>query len=106
MNRTRHSGMFRPGVSGNPGGRPKAEINIRDLARSYTEKAIKTLVTIADDPKSSDAARVQACNALLNRGWGRPVQQNDVNVRQESYADFLRTVMDSDTTSPVNSNKV
>jgi Family of unknown function (DUF5681) len=70
----RHSGMFKPGNSGNPTGRPKMDKTIRELACAHTKEAILTLAEIAKNPKSSDSARVQACNALLDRGWGKPAQ--------------------------------
>ena len=87
----RHSGMFQPGQSGNPSGRPKEDKTIRDLAQSHTKEAIETLAAIAKNPKSSDSARVQACNALLDRGWGKPMQYSDnrQEIVGQKYTDFL-----------------
>jgi Family of unknown function (DUF5681) len=84
----RHAGMFQPGKSGNPLGRPKEDKTIRDLARAHTADAIETLISIAKNPKASDSARVQASTALLDRGWGKPVQYNE-NHNTGSYTDFL-----------------
>lgn len=64
---------FQPGVSGNPNGRPKIIAEVRDLARRHTADAIAALVAIMREGES-DAARVSAANALLDRGYGRPVQ--------------------------------
>src|SRR3954468_23426546 len=61
---------FRPGQSGNPGGRPKAERNVRDLAQQYTAETVEALVDVVRTGKPAD--RVQAATALLDRGWGRP----------------------------------
>jgi len=36
--------------------------------------AIRTLVAIAKQPKSPEAARVTACKELLDRGWGKAIQ--------------------------------
>jgi len=52
---------------------PKAPSNIRSLARQWTETAVQQLGGIATNG-DSDAARVAACVALLDRGWGKPPQ--------------------------------
>jgi len=69
----REDGRWLPGASPNPGGRPKAVVDIRDLARRYSETAVATLVSIAESGKQ-ESARVAAASALLDRGWGRPTQ--------------------------------
>lgn len=61
------STAWKPGQSGNPGGRPKAAINVRDLARAQTERAIVALIEALDDPR----LKVSAAQALLDRGWGK-----------------------------------
>ena len=63
------STSFKPGRSGNPGGRPKAEVQA--LARTFTERAIKTLGEITEDVKAPPAARALGANALLDCAWGR-----------------------------------
>lgn len=64
---------FVKGQSGNPGGRPKVVAEVRELARSYTEQAIVSLAQIATTGES-EAARVSAAVALLDRGWGKAAQ--------------------------------
>jgi len=51
----------------------KAAANIRSLARSHSTTALDTLAGIARCGES-EAARVAAAIALLDRGWGRPPQ--------------------------------
>jgi hypothetical protein len=63
---------FRKGVSGNPAGKPKEIVEVAKLAREHTVLAIETLVEIAEKKDATDAARVSASEALLNRGWGKP----------------------------------
>jgi hypothetical protein len=63
---------FQPGQSGNPGGRPKALAEVRDLAREHTPEAIETLVTMMRG--GGDRERIAAATALLDRAWGRPAQ--------------------------------
>jgi len=60
---------WKPGQSGNPGGREKS-IDIAALARRLGPRALEALSQALDDPKS----RVAAAVALLDRGFGRPVQ--------------------------------
>ena len=52
----------------------KAPTEIRSLARSHTESALKTLSGIMNEPDAPAAARVSAATALLDRGWGKPPQ--------------------------------
>ena len=68
------STTWAPGKSGNPGGRPRIIEAVRDIARESTTLAIETLRTIAADTEAPHAARVSAATALLDRGWGRPMQ--------------------------------
>ncbi|WP_246791485.1 hypothetical protein [Bradyrhizobium commune] len=48
--------------------------DIRLLARSKTEAAINVLSAIMYKESANAFARVAAANALLDRGWGKPVQ--------------------------------
>lgn len=63
---------FEKGKSGNPGGRPKENSELKDLARSYTQEAVEKLAgwMRSDNPKAS----VTASTALLDRGWGKATQ--------------------------------
>lgn len=63
---------FKPGQSGNPGGRPKEDPEVKELARQHTAEAIERLAAWmrSDNPKASVSAAVQ----LLDRGWGRASQ--------------------------------
>ncbi|KQP50825.1 hypothetical protein ASG40_12935 [Methylobacterium sp. Leaf399] len=67
---------FQPGQSGNPGGRPKASARVRDAAREHTEAALQVLIDIAVGG-TSEAARVSAASAILDRGYGKPSQPVD-----------------------------
>ena len=87
-NRTQ-TGRFAPGQSGNPSGRPKRDEDIAALARAHTEDAIAVLVSIAENPKANDNARISAANSLLDRGHGKPPQA--VAVKTDSNGDtFVR----------------
>jgi hypothetical protein len=76
-------GRFRPGISGNPGGRPKEVGHVRELAREHTEEAIRTLAAIMQDGKEPAAARVRAAECLLDRGWGRAEMTANVKLPKD-----------------------
>jgi hypothetical protein len=63
---------FPPGVSGNPGGRPKEVREVIDLARSHSPAAVETLASIMRNEEAPPAARIAAANAILDRAYGRP----------------------------------
>lgn len=44
---------------------------VRSIARSHTDMAIRTLAGIAMQKSAPTAARVTACGILLDRGWGK-----------------------------------
>ena len=81
---------WKPGQSGNPGGRPAQLTDVRDAARQRTVIAIGTLESICTDAKEPAAARVSAAEALLNRGWGRPAQSMDLRVGPAEHVDEPR----------------
>lgn len=72
--------MFAKGKSGNPGGRPKEDITLKELARQHTVAAVETLATIMKSKTATSTARVSAASALLDRGYGKPTQTIDANV--------------------------
>lgn len=63
---------FEPGKSGNPGGRPKENAEVKALARSHCIAAITELARLmaSDDEK----IRLAASNSMLDRGIGKPAQ--------------------------------
>jgi hypothetical protein len=64
-----------------PDGKPKKQLplDLKSLARSYTKRAVRTLAGVSES-SDSDAARVAAAVALLDRGWGRPNQPHEAKL--------------------------
>jgi hypothetical protein len=58
----------------------KTPTDIRSLARSHTESAIRVLAAIMNKEDAPEAARVSAANGLLDRGWGKAPQELKVAV--------------------------
>jgi hypothetical protein len=65
---------FQKGTSGNPGGRPKENATLRELALRYTEEAVLTVAAIMQDKKAASNSRLAAANIILDRGHGKPHQ--------------------------------
>ena len=89
-------GRFEPGTSGNPGGRPKDEARVAELARSHTSEAIETLAHLMRHGRD-ERVRGTAAQALLDRGWGKP----KVEVVSEAGGGYLQALQAANvTTSP------
>ena len=64
---------FVKGQSGNPNGRPKELVEVRDLARQHTVEAINTLADWMKN-KAEPRASVAASQIFLDRGCGKSLQ--------------------------------
>ncbi len=76
-NRTK-TGQFKPGQSGNPTGRPKIPEDVREATRAACPKAVAVLIELLDDKKS--LIRLEAAKTLLDRGYGKAVQMQDISL--------------------------
>lgn len=71
-------GGARPGAGRKKGAVSQAKRDIAEMAKEHAEAALNVLVTIANSAKASDAARVAAANAILDRGYGKARQSVDL----------------------------
>lgn len=69
---------FRPGVSGNPGGRPRELRDVTELARSHSPEAIETLVEIMNDetapPQHLPRRGLRPRTLFLTEAMGSPLR--------------------------------
>ncbi|PWL17405.1 hypothetical protein DKP76_11545 [Falsochrobactrum shanghaiense] len=73
---TRKHGGARPGAGRKKGKVGQAKRELAEMAKEHAEQALQVLVNIALSGES-EAARVSAANAILDRGYGRPMQGID-----------------------------
>lgn len=77
---------FEKGQSGNPGGRPKEDSEVKALARQYGREAVEKLADLMRN--ADDRTAAAAANALLDRGFGKPAQviagdaENPIAIRE------------------------
>lgn len=67
-------GGKRPGAGRPKGAVSQAKRELMDMAKDHAEDALAVLVAIAKNGGASDAARVSAATAILDRGYGKPSQ--------------------------------
>jgi hypothetical protein len=93
---------FKPGQSGNPGGRPKGVARtVREVCGGSPLRLAQGLLEIAENPKANNRDRVAAYRELLDRGWGKapafaamdasdPLELDDIAREIQQIADELR----------------
>jgi hypothetical protein len=92
---------FRPGQSGNPGGRPKGLAKAtRALVGEDGMKLAELWWSIASDPMRRDSDRLEASRLLADRGWGKaanfePLDGDSLGLEDAEAAaeEFRRRVM-------------
>lgn len=73
-------GGFPPGKSGNPGGRPKLPEEFKELAKKHSLDALKVVIDISENPEAKDSDRIKASELIIDRGFGRPLQANQIGI--------------------------
>lgn len=74
--RAKNLKMWKPGQTGNPGGRPRAHREAVDKIRAATDEVLEVMFALLRKKRLSagDKIRLLVCEALYDRGYGRPPQ--------------------------------
>ncbi len=67
---------WQPGQSGNPGGRPKVNPELRRAAQEHSVEALDVLVEVMRTGRPGE--RLQAAREILDRAYGKPSQAVEV----------------------------
>lgn len=81
QNRTK-TGRFKPGSSGNPGGRPKHTPEQRDAleaVKSLAPDAVEAMARLLKAGDTPPALQVRIAEIVLDRAYGKPKQNTDLN---------------------------
>ena len=73
---------FKPGQSGNPGGRPKKtqeEIDLIAACKSKAGAALETILQIM--ATGAEKNRLAAAQVVIERAYGKPVQPQDIDLK-------------------------
>ena len=74
---------FRPGESGNPGGRPKADPATKEILLAGGPEAAQFMLDLVRDEGARTGDRLRAAEYILDRLLGKAVQPIMAEVRQE-----------------------
>ena len=74
--------LWKPGQSGNPGGKGGTYYEMMRLARQFTPQATQILIDIASDPGEA-RSRIVAIGMLYDRAWGKAREYDPSEDKEE-----------------------
>ena len=75
------NGRFQKGGIRNPGGRPKLPAEMREMFQAKSQEALDVLIRCLQS--GDDRVAMMAAQAILDRGYGKPMQSIDADVTED-----------------------
>jgi hypothetical protein len=75
--------LWKPGQSGNPGGKGGAYYAMMRLARQFSPEATQILIDIARDPSEESRNKIVAIGMLYDRAWGKAREYDPSEDKEE-----------------------
>jgi hypothetical protein len=69
---------------------------LKSLCRSYTEANVRTLAGWANGPDVDDELKMKAIGMLMDRGWGKPQQDQTHEIKGEIKVTLRKMLEDDD----------
>jgi hypothetical protein len=69
---------------------------LKSLCRSYTEANVRTLAGWANGPDVDDELKMKAIGMLMDRGWGKPAQDQTHEIKGEIKVTLRKMLEDDD----------
>lgn len=76
-NETREPHRFPKGVSGNPGGRPKKNPEVKEFCKSQSIEMVRKLYSLVQDESTKVSDVISIARLFLEYGIGKPSAEND-----------------------------
>lgn len=70
---------FKPGKSGNPGGRPKEDPVVKEMLIAACPEAVQLLISMMRNGAVKPELRVQCANTIIDRVYGKPQQSVELD---------------------------
>lgn len=83
---------YPPGVSGNPGGRPRVDPEVKEILKAASPDAARALVELLGSEQ--EKIKLLAAQDILDRTQGKAMQMQDVNMDVRGLLDVRTQVRD------------
>lgn len=81
---------FQKGKSGNPAGRPKEDLALRQLAKEHAPRAFEVLLRSLSS--QNEKYRLQAAMIILERAYGKPVKEAPQEREEHQFESVLQQI--------------